>query len=182
MFVRAITGIWLTITIGLIYPPCILYMSEWFFRRRGFANGVLFAGLYHLLYISLLINLAPGTAVGGLIMPFILPPLVRTYGLFPTLRIIAIGTLILLLPCMIFIRPRLPELQVHPPSVRAITISPIKLRDWSWWSLVSANVFQGFAFFLPILWLPSTSRSLLICVKDVTVTTLRSLLCYPSPG
>lgn len=29
---------------SLLYIPCISYLSEWFVERRGFAQGVLFAG------------------------------------------------------------------------------------------------------------------------------------------
>ncbi|KAG9311579.1 MFS general substrate transporter [Chiua virens] len=129
---------------GLIYPPCILYMSEWFFKRRGFANGVIFAG----------------TAAGGLVMPFLLPSLVKAYGLFLTLRIIAIASLIILLPCLIFVRPRLPQGNVQSPSIRAFAVSSITLRDRTWWMLVAANVFQGFAFFVPLIYIPTFSSAL----------------------
>ncbi|KAH0834963.1 MFS general substrate transporter [Lanmaoa asiatica] len=129
---------------GLVYPPCILYMSEWFFKRRGLANGILFSG----------------TPVGGLVMPFVLPPLVKAYGLFMALRTIAIALLVLLFPCLTFIRPRLPDLQVHTGrSVYPIAASSITLRNRAWWTLLAANVFQGFAFFVPLIYIPADFQS-----------------------
>ncbi|KDQ58232.1 hypothetical protein JAAARDRAFT_129670, partial [Jaapia argillacea MUCL 33604] len=128
---------------ALIYPPCISYMSEWFVRRRGLANGVLFAG----------------TAAGGLVLPFILPPLLSAYGIFSTLRIISIAILILLVLSLFFIKPRLPENRVRGP-LRRNEASVVWIRSWSWWSLVIANTMQGFAFFVPLLWVPTFASAL----------------------
>ena len=48
----------------------ISYLTEWFVEKRGLANGVIFAG----------------TALGGLILPFILDVLLEHYGIASTLR------------------------------------------------------------------------------------------------
>jgi hypothetical protein len=40
----ALQGVLYAIGGALLYAPCISYMSEWFVARRGFANGLLFAG------------------------------------------------------------------------------------------------------------------------------------------
>ncbi|KAG9311573.1 MFS general substrate transporter [Chiua virens] len=129
---------------GLLYPSSILYMSEWFFRRRGLANGVIFAG----------------TALGGLVMPFILPSLVKAYGLYLTMRIIAIADLVILLPCMALVRPRVPQKDLNKCSVRTVAVSSITLHDRTWWMLIAANTFQGFAFFVPQIYIPTFCTAL----------------------
>lgn len=127
---------------ALAYHPCISYMSEWFVRRRGLANGVLFAG----------------TSAGGLALPFILPALLKAYGIFVTLRIISVASLLLLLACHPFIKPRLPESRIPGPAPRT-SISPI-LGDRTFWAILVANTLQGFAFFIPLVWLPTFASTL----------------------
>ena len=87
-------------------------------------------------------------------MPFILPWLIKAYGLFLTLRITAIAALILLIPCLMFVRPRLPEVQVHSRSVRTITTSSIILWNRTWLILIAANILQALAFFVPLIYIP----------------------------
>lgn len=128
---------------AVIYPPCISYMSEWFVRRRGLANGVLFAG----------------TAATGLVLPFVIPPLLESVGIAATLRILSGMVLSLLLPALYYIRPRLPESRIHGPGRRTGALLGWA-KDPSWWSLVVANTIQGFAFFVPILWIPTFSSAL----------------------
>ena len=53
-------------------PRQISYLTEWFFEKRGLANGVIFAG----------------TALGGLILPFILDALLENFGIASTLRVL----------------------------------------------------------------------------------------------
>ncbi|TFY82322.1 hypothetical protein EWM64_g1694 [Hericium alpestre] len=130
---------------SMVYAPCISYMSEWFVRRRGLANGLLFCG----------------SAAGGLVMPFILPPLLQAYGPFLTLRILAVAILILMIPCLVFIKPRLPEARVHGPTRRAEGSSrDMWLKNWTWWTLIIANTVQGFGYFVPQLWLPTFAAAL----------------------
>ena len=67
-------------------------MAEWFDKRTGVANGIVFAG----------------TSVGGLVLPVSLVPLIDKLGIPLALRVISfivLGILILILPSM---RPRLP--------------------------------------------------------------------------
>ncbi|KAA1476048.1 MFS general substrate transporter [Dentipellis sp. KUC8613] len=127
---------------ALVYAPCISFMSEWFVRRRGLANGILFTG----------------SATGGLLMPFILPPLLHAYGPFVTLRILSIAILVLTIPCLFFIYPRLPETRVHGPGRRhEASTRHLWIRNWTWWVLLVANTVQGFGYFVPQLWLPSSA-------------------------
>ncbi|KAJ8094307.1 hypothetical protein PM082_006847 [Marasmius tenuissimus] len=132
---------------SLLYYPCISYMSEWFVERRGLANGVMFAG----------------ASTGGLILPLILPYLISSYGSSKALRILGIAITGLLVPFLPFVKGRLPELRYHVrgPGPRGLATgsTSIRKRDWlkntTFWVLIIANTFQGFGYFVPILWLPS---------------------------
>ncbi|KAL4250660.1 Proton-linked Monocarboxylate Transporter [Abortiporus biennis] len=117
----------------LLYHPCISYMSEWFIKKRGLANGIIFAG----------------TAAGGLILPLFLPSLITKFGTSKTLRYVSIGELLLLVPTIPFVKPRLPESNIGffagRDARRGDRMPP---RNWS------------FAYFLPLVWLPTFASAL----------------------
>ncbi|KAJ3863778.1 major facilitator superfamily domain-containing protein [Lentinula novae-zelandiae] len=96
--------------------------------QRGFANGVVSAG----------------TAVGGILLPLILPPLLSSYGPPKTLRILSIAIALLLVPLLPLIKGRLPE-----SRIRAMGPTPLV-----------ANTLQGFGYFVPIVWLPTFASAL----------------------
>ncbi|KAK0504325.1 MFS general substrate transporter [Armillaria luteobubalina] len=127
---------------SLLYPPCISYMSEWFVARRGFANGIIFAG----------------TAIGGLILPLVLPNLISCFGTPKTLRILSITVAVLLVPSLPFVKPRIPESRNRRQTV------PPRSRDWIkspiFWALVATNTVQGFGYFVPIVWLPTFAHEM----------------------
>ena len=95
-----------------------------------------------------------GTAVGGLLLPLVLPVLLQKYGNATTLRALAVVELIALLVSMPFVRGRLPEARVHGPAARA-PASRSWLKDRALIFVVAANTLQGLAYFVPVLWLPS---------------------------
>ncbi|KAJ7739059.1 MFS general substrate transporter [Mycena maculata] len=138
---------------SLLYLPCISYMSEWFVVRRGMANGILFAG----------------TSTGGLILPLVLPPLISNYGSSKTLRILSIAIGVLLFPLIPLVKGRLSHTRtrVHGPSPRGA-------HDWtknkSFCVFLAANTLQGFAYFVPIVYLPTFANSLRISRSNSAVT------------
>ncbi|KAL1683007.1 major facilitator superfamily domain-containing protein [Schizophyllum commune] len=121
---------------SLLYFPTIFYMNEWFFRLRGTASGIVFAG----------------TAAGGLILPLVFPPLITKYGAPKTLRIFSVAIACLLLPVIPYIKGRLPP-RVYGPAPRASN------RGWltnpSFWLYTAVNLIQGFGYFMPVVWLPT---------------------------
>ncbi|KAJ8080227.1 hypothetical protein PM082_017057 [Marasmius tenuissimus] len=100
---------------ALLYYPCTSFMSEWFVERRGFANGVRFTG----------------SSAGGLILPLVLPYVISSYGSSKTLRILGIAIATLLVPCLSFVKGRLPDQDL-----------------------------VGFGYFAPMLWLPTFASAL----------------------
>nr|XP_031862664.1 uncharacterized protein CI109_001675 [Kwoniella shandongensis]KAA5529736.1 hypothetical protein CI109_001675 [Kwoniella shandongensis] len=140
----------------MLYCPTTNYMFEWWFNRRGFATGIMFAG----------------TGAGGLIMPLISSALLQRYGKRTTLLAIGISYTILLGTLVPFVRPRLPT----PPA--SASRSP-KL-DWSFfkhlpfWLLWTGVLFQGLAAFMPGTYLPSyaTALSLSPTVGTLTVALM----------
>ncbi|KAF9265692.1 MFS general substrate transporter [Marasmius fiardii PR-910] len=138
----------------LLYYPCISYMSEWFVERRGFAIGVIFAG----------------TALGGFVLPLILPHLISTYGSQKTLRYLSIASVSLLLPAMPFAKGRLPGLRSHisGPEPRGITRGWLKSKVF--WILICVNTLEGFGHFVPIIWLPTYATALRINSTQASVT------------
>ncbi|KAI0801937.1 major facilitator superfamily domain-containing protein [Irpex lacteus] len=133
--------------LALMYAPTIYYMSEWFVVRRGLASGAINAG----------------TALGGLLLPLILPPLLNKYDAQKTIRYLGVAEAIALVIALPFVRGRLPESRVQGPGPRASLnshSSRIYTRNISFWIIIFATLLQGLAYFIPILWLPAYASSL----------------------
>ncbi|KAK7022118.1 major facilitator superfamily domain-containing protein [Favolaschia claudopus] len=131
---------------SLLYWQCLSFMSEWFVLRRGLANGILFAG----------------TAVGGIILPLTMTPLIATYGLSSTLRILGIAVAILFLLTIPFVKGRLSNTRtrIHGPAPRGAA----RPRDWltqkAFWIFIVINTLQALAYFIPIIYLPTFANAL----------------------
>ncbi|KZP31560.1 MFS general substrate transporter [Athelia psychrophila] len=149
----ALQGVLYAIGGSLLYAPCISYISEWFVKKRGLANGVLFAG----------------TAVGGLILPLIIPRIIAVHGAAITLRYLSIAIGILLLPCYPFLKGRLPVARVRGPAARRPS-DRAWLTSTSFWLLIAVNTVQGFGYFVPILWLPTFASNLDISDSNSSLT------------
>ncbi|KZV73171.1 MFS general substrate transporter [Peniophora sp. CONT] len=135
-------GVLYALGASLIWQPALSYLSEWFVERRGMANGAMFAG----------------TALGGLFLPLILPPLISKYGSAVTLRYLSVAAIVTLIPALPFIKPRLPESRVHGPSRREENKEWMK--DWRFWALLSINTLQGLAYFVPLVYLPTFTSAI----------------------
>lgn len=126
---------------SICYGPCILYMDEWFVKRKGLAFGVMWSG----------------TGLGGFAIPLLLEYLLGRYGLRTTLRIWAVALFVLTIPVVYFVKPRLPiSATAH--------IKPSKLGflfDRSFLMYQAANIAEALGFFMPGLYLPSYATSIL---------------------
>ncbi|KAJ8080228.1 hypothetical protein PM082_017058 [Marasmius tenuissimus] len=129
-----------------LYYPLLSYLPEWFLERRGLANGALFAG----------------TALGGVILPLVLPPMISSYGPEKTLRFLSIAITSLLLPLLPFAKGRLPELRSRVTGPEPRGTAKGWLRKRTFWLIISVNTLQGFGHFVPILWMPSFATALRI--------------------
>ncbi|KAF8172024.1 major facilitator superfamily domain-containing protein [Mycena galopus ATCC 62051] len=141
---------------SLLYLPCISFMSEWFVVRRGMANGILFAG----------------TAAGGLLLPLSLPRLISKYGSSKTLRILGIAIGVLLFALLPFVKGRLPQtrVRIHGPAPRGAPGARDWMKNKSFWVFLAVNTLQGFAYFVPIVYLPTFASDLNISTSNSAVT------------
>lgn len=134
-------GILFAIGGSICYCPCILYMDEWFVRRKGLAFGVMWSG----------------TGLGGCTIPLLLEFLLGKYGFRTTLRVWAVALFLLTIPLVFFIKPRL------PPSATT-HINPRNLgfmRHRAFILYEIANIVEAVGFFLPGIYLPTYARSIL---------------------
>ena len=74
-----------------------------------------------------------------------------------TLRYLAVAVFVLLSAVLPFIRPRLPEGRVR-------SMTAVSTRRWStnrsFWLVLFMTTLQGFAYFLPILYLPTFAKDM----------------------
>ncbi|KAJ6562574.1 MFS general substrate transporter [Mycena capillaripes] len=149
-------GVFYAIGGSLLYLPCISYLSEWFVVRRGLANGILFAG----------------TAAGGLVFPLALAPLISNHGSSKALRILAIAITILLVPLLPFVKGRLPytRARIRGPTPRGAPGPQEWMKHKSFWLIIAVNTVQGFAYFVPIIYLPTFANDLHISSSNSAAT------------
>lgn len=134
------------------YCPCIIYMDEWFVRRKGLAYGIMWSA----------------TGFGGVLIPIVLEHLLDTYGFRTALRIWAGVIFAVSAPLSYFIKPRLPIVStIHSrrPNLRFLLSHPF-------WLHLLANMVEACGFFLPNIYLPSYAQSHLGASSFLSALTL----------
>ncbi|KAH8879903.1 MFS general substrate transporter [Thozetella sp. PMI_491] len=123
------------------YSPCIIYLDEWFVRRKGLAYGIMWSG----------------TGLAGVVLPLFLEYLLERFGFRITLQIWSGVLFASTAPLVYFIKPRLPvSAATHrkPVNLRFLLSPTFVLYQL-------ANVVEATGFFLPGIYLPSFARSVL---------------------
>ncbi|CAM1501217.1 Fc.00g103790.m01.CDS01 [Cosmosporella sp. VM-42] len=124
----------------MLYFPVLSMLNEWFIQKRGFAYGVLYAG----------------GGFSGVGLPFLLEVLLSEYGYRTTLRAVAAAQFILVLPILPLLKGRLPP--SHHSQLRMMDMS--FLSQPLFYCYAASNLLQGFAFYIPSLYLPSFASAL----------------------
>ncbi|EKM53772.1 uncharacterized protein PHACADRAFT_98987 [Phanerochaete carnosa HHB-10118-sp] len=145
-------GVIYSIGASLVYYPILSYLSEWFVQRRGLASGIVVAA----------------DNAGGVLFPIIIPALISRFGIMSTTRIYAVVLAVCLLPAIPFMKARLPESPVHGSTLRSATRS--WMHDRRFWFFIVINTLQGFAHFVPLIWLPTFATSLGLTTSQASLT------------
>lgn len=145
-------GIFYAVGGSFTYSPCILYMDQWFVKRKGLAYGIMWAG----------------TGLAGVILPLVMEWLLRDYGFRTTLRVWAVGLFVLTAPFLYYVRPRIPVAQTHVP--KKIDFTFIKTRTFG--ILQACNVIEALGFFLPTIYLPMYARSTMDASSSLSALTV----------
>ncbi|EUC43579.1 hypothetical protein COCMIDRAFT_100522 [Bipolaris oryzae ATCC 44560] len=120
------------------YCPCVVYIDEWFAKRKGMAYGVMWS--------------AAGT--GGVVLPLVLQVLLNNLGFETATRIWAGIFFAATLPLSFFIKPRLPNsatTHISPFNVRHLMSKLFALHQLF-------NFIQATGYFLPGIYLPTYAR------------------------
>ncbi|KAF4635406.1 hypothetical protein G7Y89_g2692 [Cudoniella acicularis] len=125
---------------SIVYLPALIFLDEWFVRRKGLAYGIMWAG----------------TGVAGLIIPFTMNILLGRYGFRTTLRIWAVVIVAISSPLIYFLRPRLPISSVSNSPRRGLGF----LQTSAFWFLSIGLAIQSLGYFIPGIYLPTFARSL----------------------
>lgn len=134
----------------MLYTPTIVFLDEWFIRRKGLAFGIMWAG----------------TGVSGVCIPFIMNWGLNKYSYGTMLRAWAISLVLLSGPLLYYVKPRLPV----SAATHARRLNFNFLRTSTFWILQAGNILQGLGFFIPNIYLPTYARSLGLSPVAGTVT------------
>ena len=143
----------------IAYSPSIMFMSEWFDKRRGLAFGVVWAG----------------SGVSGILFPLVLGKLLNRFGFQTTLRICSVLLFVLAAPFLYFHRPRLPISKniAHDRFNARFLLNPVFI------IYQASNVLEALGYFLPGIYLPTFARyigaSELLASLTVTALNLASV-------
>ena len=126
----------------LFYTPTIVFLGEWFVRRRGLAFGVMWAG----------------TGFAGVTIPFFLAEVLEKWGWQTALRVWACVLTVLSTPLLYYVKPRVPLLTGSARMNRKTDMS--FLRSPTFLIPEFAATIEGLGYFIPSLYLPSYVDSL----------------------
>lgn len=147
-------GIAYSIGGSLLSFPSVAFLFEWFPERRGLAMGILFSG----------------TGIGGIVMPFAIDAMLRNTGQRTTFLILASLFAATMLPCFVFIKPRLPPISLR--RERFVDVS--FFANLTFWPLFVCSTLQGLANFVPGIYLPSYSTD--IGLSNAAATLVVSII------
>lgn len=131
----ATQGVLYAIGCSLLFSPISIFMNEWFVERKGFAHGVMWAG----------------KATVGVVAPFVFDAMLRRVGYKATLLGWAGTSVVLMLPTMFFLKPRIPV----PRTARGRPVSFSFTRRTAFWMMLWGVVIQGVGYLMPTTYLAS---------------------------
>ncbi|KAE8363021.1 major facilitator superfamily domain-containing protein [Aspergillus caelatus] len=143
------TTVWqLLATQGIIYPigactlyyPVLIYIDEWFVRRKGLAYGICWAG----------------SGLAGIIFPFIVSAALSRYSYRTTVCAWAVIMVLLVCPFLPFVKPRTPVSAAQVPRPQIISFQFMWSRPFLIFQL--GSIVQSLGYFAPTLYLPTYSR------------------------
>ncbi|KAJ4286185.1 hypothetical protein N0V88_008129 [Collariella sp. IMI 366227] len=123
------------------YCPSILYIDEWFDRRKGMAYGIMWSA----------------AGFGGVVLPLLLEFLLSAYGFQTALHVWAVVLFVLSIPLSVFVKPRLPVSQ--RPENRPFASNMRYVLSRRFLLHQAANIVQATGYFLPGVYLPSYART-----------------------
>jgi len=143
-------GVTYGLGVALAYIPVLGYINEWFVKRRGLASGIMFGG----------------AGLSGLVLPVLFEKSLSGLGYRLTLRVWGCLLAVTLAPNYYFlVRGRLPD--SHRTARRRVNYSFFK--NPFFLLIALANFFQGLAYFIPSIYLPSYAA-------DLQISSLQSTL------
>ncbi|KAI0012481.1 MFS general substrate transporter [Xylariaceae sp. FL0662B] len=137
---------------SITYCPCIVFIDEWFVKRKGFAYGIMWSG----------------TGLAGVILPLVMEWLLGIFGFRTTLRIWSGLLFALAAPLAWFIKPRVPYSAAS--HSRPFNLKFLAMPTFLLYQL--PNVVEATGFFLPGIYLPTYARSVLGAAAFASATTV----------
>lgn len=154
---------------SLVYYPTLIFLDEWFIRKKGFAFGIMWAG----------------TGAAGLIVPLVLNVLLEKYGFRTTLRVWAVALILLSSPLIVFLKPRLPTSRASQAPRQSFSFLNLS----TFWVLEVGLIMESLGYFLPGIYLPTYAKylgmspfigSLLVAISNASAvfgTIAMGVLC-----
>ncbi|KZV88698.1 MFS general substrate transporter [Exidia glandulosa HHB12029] len=135
-------GVMFSVGGSFLYYPASSLLMEWFVKRRGLANGIIFSG----------------TGIGGVVVPFMVNALLHKYGKRTTFLVMvsAIAAAVMCgctLPVLPLLKSRLPDRSASARQAAKINYSVFK--SIPLWCLIVSNWMQSMGHSIPLLWLPT---------------------------
>ncbi|EAW06524.1 putative MFS monocarboxylate transporter [Aspergillus clavatus NRRL 1] len=133
-------GVFYGLGASIAYTPTIIFMDEWFAKRKGLAFGIMWAG----------------TGLAGVVLPVTLQWLLDSYGHRFTLRAWAVILFVLATPLLYFVKPRVPI--SASTNVRPFNLTFVLDRTFLIYQ--AGNIIEALGYFLPTIYLPTYARSI----------------------
>ena len=134
-------GVFYGIGGAIAYMPCIMYIDEWFVKRKGLAYGIMWSG----------------TGLAGVGLPLILEKLLEVYGYKTTMIIWAVVLFTITAPLAWYIKPRVPPLPVR--RLKAFNLRFCLSRRFILYQL--SNTIEAIGFYIPGIYIPIYAASVL---------------------
>lgn len=99
-----------------------------------------------------------GTGLSGVIFPVTIQWMLNEYGFRTTLRIWSVLLMLLIVPVIYFVKPRIPTSTNLASTIRPFDLSFVWTKSFTIYQV--CNTIEALGFFLPAVYLPSQARSL----------------------
>ncbi|KAF2758814.1 MFS general substrate transporter [Pseudovirgaria hyperparasitica] len=144
------------------FCPCIIYIDQWFIKRKSLAMGIMFSA----------------GGFGGVVFPPLLERMLRELGFASTMQIWAGVTCIATVPLAYYIKPR--QIDTSDEHTGLLSMRCLGSRVFALYQL--ANLIQAAGYFLPAIYLPLYARVALNASDTQSVLALIVLNCATTIG